>query len=574
MTGEVKEVRQKGKGHPKGLYLLFITEMAERFSYYGMRSIFILYLTSALFDKKTSNGIYGAYTGLVYLTPMLGGWISDKFWGNRKSIITGGILMAIGQFLMFFSACFVQKTKTSKESAIDPNVNNTLSSIVLVAGLLFLIFGNGFFKPNISVMVGDLYEPDDNRKDSAYTIFYMGVNLGAFIAPLICGAFSPDDKHNWENPNGYKWGFFCAGLGMILSVVVFSIFKNRYIKTPEGLQIGLSPDKDEVKAKRAEETELVEKQKKAEAGEEKEEEEEEVKNSPLRIIGSAFVGIVIALLYFFILREKGNDGNTIGVAVEIISAIVWGCAIGLPLFIITDRGLKHNEKTRIGVVYIIAAFVIFFWSAYEQAGSSLTTFAENNVDNRTFLGDFRVAWYQSINPVAIVILAPVFAALWELLAKFKLEPFSPAKQAIGLIILGFGYLVITFGVSGVGENEKTSMWWLVSLYLIHTVGELCLSPIGNSLVYKLAPARLSSLLMAVWLMSSAVSNVVAGKLANYSPTAAEPGPDGKIEYASMFGITIDSLTKFFTIFTIMGTAAGIVLFAFCPLLKRMMKGIK
>eukprot|EP00833_Pecoramyces_ruminatium_P011615 jgi/Orpsp1_1/1185647/evm.model.c7180000094727.1 len=571
MTGEVKDVRKKG--HPKGLYLLFVTEMAERFSYYGMRSIFMLYLTSALFDKKTSNGIYGAYTGLVYLTPMLGGWISDKFWGNRKSIITGGILMAIGQFLMFFSACFVQQTKDSKEGAIDPNVNNTLSAILLVVGLFFLIFGNGFFKPNISVMVGDLYEPDDNRKDSAYTIFYMGVNLGAFIAPLICGAFSPEDKDNWRNPTGYKWGFFCAGLGMILSIVVFSIFKNKYIKTPEGLQIGLSPDKDEVKAKRAEESELVEKQKKAEAGEKEEEEEVKVKNSPLRIVISAVVGIAIALLYFLLLREKSNDGNAIGVAVEIISAIVWGCAIGLPLFIITDKGLKHNEKTRIGVIYIIAAFVIFFWSAYEQAGSSLTTFAETSVDNRTFLGNFQVAWYQSINPIAIVILAPVFAALWEFLAKYNLEPFSPAKQAIGLIILGFGYLVITFGVKGVGANDKTSMWWLVSLYLIHTVGELCLSPIGNSLVYKLAPARLSSLLMAVWLMSSAVSNVVAGKLANYSPTAAEPGPDGKIEYASMFGITIDSLTKFFTIFTIMGAAAGIVMFAFCPLLKRMMKGV-
>jgi len=570
---ENKEV-VKHKGHPKGLYLLFVTEMAERFSYYGMRSIFMLYLTSALFDKKTSNGIYGAYTGLVYLTPMLGGWISDKFWGNRKSIITGGILMAIGQFLMFFSACFVQQTKDSKEGAIDPNVNNTLSAIFLVIGLFFLIFGNGFFKPNISVMVGDLYEPDDNRKDSAYTIFYMGVNLGAFIAPLICGAFSPDDKNNWRNPAGYKWGFFCAGLGMIFSIIVFTVFKNKYIKTPEGLQIGLSPDKDEVKAKRAEETELVEKQKKAEAGEKEEEEKEEVKNSPLRIIGSAVVGIAIALLYFFLLREKSNDGNAIGVAVEIISAIVWGCAIGLPLFIITDKGLKHSEKTRIGVIYIIAAFVIFFWSAYEQAGSSLTTFAETSVDNRTFLGEFKVAWYQSINPIAIVILAPVFAALWEFLAKHNLEPFSPAKQAIGLIILGFGYLVITFGVYGSGANDKTSMWWLVALYLIHTVGELCLSPIGNSLVYKLAPARLSSLLMAVWLMSSAVSNVVAGKLANYSPTSAEPGPDGKIEYASMFGITIDNLAKFFTIFTIMGAAAGVVLFAFCPLLKRMMKGIK
>lgn len=567
MSGEVQH-----KGHPKGLYLLFVTEMAERFSYYGMRSIFMLYLTSALFDEKTSNGIYGAYTGLVYLTPMLGGWISDRFWGNRKSIITGGVLMAIGQFLMFFSACFVQQSKFTEKGSIDDKVNNTMSMIILILGLFFLIFGNGFFKPNISVMVGDLYEPDDNRKDAAYTIFYMGINLGAFIAPLICGAFAPE--HGWQNPSGYKWGFFCAGLGMVFSIVVFAVFKNRWIKTPEGLQIGLSPKNDEVKAKRAEQAALVEKQLKAENGEaEKEEEKEEVKNSPLRIIISAVVGIVLFAGYFIFLREKSSN-DVIGISVEVINGIVIACAIALPLFIITDKGLNHNEKTRIGAIYIIAAFVIFFWGAYEQAGSSLTNFAESNVNRMIGSVEFKTAWFQSINPIAIVVLAPVFAAMWELLAKHNLEPFSPAKQAMGLIILGLGYLVITFGVMGVGPNDKTSMWWLVALYLIHTIGELFLSPIGNSLVYKLAPARLASLLMAVWLMSSSVSNVVAGKLANYSPTAARKDANGNLLYSSMFGVTIDSLAKFFTIFTIMGAAAGIVMFGFCPLLKRMMKGIK
>jgi len=567
----MSDVKQH-KGHPTGLYLLFVTEMAERFSYYGMRSIFMLYLTAALFDEKTSNGIYGAYTGLVYLTPMLGGWISDRFWGNRKSIITGGILMAIGQFFMFFSACFVNQSIFVEEGAIDGKVNNTMSMILLVLGLFFLIFGNGFFKPNISVMVGDLYEPDDNRKDAAYTIFYMGVNLGAFIAPLVCGAFAP--AVGWKDPAAYKWGFFCAALGMIFSTVIFAIFKNKWIKTPEGLQIGLSPKEDEVKAKRAEQAALTEKQLKAESGEaEKEEEPKEVKNSPLRIIISAVVGIVLFAGYFIFLREKSNN-DVIGISVEVINGIVIACAIALPLFIITDKGLNHNEKTRIGAIYIIAAFVIFFWGAYEQAGSSLTNFAESNVNRMIGSFEFKTAWFQSINPIAIVVLAPVFAAMWEILAKRNLEPFSPAKQAMGLIILGIGYLVITFGVMGVGPNDKTSMWWLVALYLIHTIGELFLSPIGNSLVYKLAPARLASLLMAVWLMSSSVSNVVAGKLANFSPTAATKDANGNLQYSSMFGVTIDSLAKFFTIFTIMGAAAGIVMFAFCPLLKRMMKGIK
>ena len=206
------------KGHPKGLYLLFVTEMAERFSYYGMRALFVLYMVSAFFSNEYASQIYGSYTGLVYLTPLLGGYIADRYWGNRKSIIAGGMLMAIGQFLMFLSACFVKQSIMQEGGSIDANVDNGFSLFLMFAGLGFLIFGNGFFKPNISTMVGDLYEKTDSRKDSAFTIFYMGINVGAFIAPLICGSLG---NGNWANPANFKWGFFCAGVAMVLSIVVF-----------------------------------------------------------------------------------------------------------------------------------------------------------------------------------------------------------------------------------------------------------------------------------------------------------------------------------------------------------------
>ena len=224
--------------HPKGLYLLFVTEMAERFSYYGMRALFVLYLVAAFFTNDQASQIYGSYTGLVYLTPLLGGYIADKYWGNRRSIIFGGITMAIGQFLMFASACFVKQSIFTEGGTIDPSVDNSFSMWLMFGGLAMLIFGNGFFKPNISTMVGDLYEPQDHRKDSAFTIFYMGINLGAFIAPLLCGYLGDG---NWMNPHNFKWGFFCAGVAMIVSVAVFSTLKDRFLVTPEGLGIGLAP---------------------------------------------------------------------------------------------------------------------------------------------------------------------------------------------------------------------------------------------------------------------------------------------------------------------------------------------
>ncbi|MEW6435231.1 MAG: peptide MFS transporter [Myxococcota bacterium] len=454
------------KGHPKGLYVLFFTEMAERFSYYGMRAIFVLYMTKALFfNKELGAQIYGSYTGLVYLTPLIGGYMADRFWGNRKSIIIGGILMAIGQFMMFLSGSFYTQVG--------------FASMLMYGGLGFLIFGNGFFKPNISTMVGQLYPEGDKRVDSAFTIFYMGINLGAFLSPLICGGLG-----DTGNPQDFKWGFLAACIGMLLSVVMFVSLKNKFLVTPDGEQIGDKPNRARhepaADAPRA-----------------------QVSMIPLLIWLGVFAAIFAGLFF--------------GAGIDLIGCFIFSATIAGPGYIISDPTLTKIERERIWVIYIVAFFVIFFWAAFEQAGASLTYFAEEQT-NRVVLGrTIPASFFQTINAVAIVILAPVFVALWGFLGKRNMEPPSPYKQALGLFLLAVGYLVIAFGVHGLQPGVKVSMLWLISLYTIHTLGELCLSPIGLSMVNKLAPVKFASLLMGVWFLSTAAANKFAGTLSQLYP---------------------------------------------------------
>ncbi len=536
----------QSNGHPKGLYLLFATEMAERFSYYGMRALFTLYMCAALFSTTDAFQIYGSYTGLVYLTPLIGGYIADRYWGNNKSIITGGIIMAIGQFLMFASACFVKQSifkDPNVGGAIDPTVDNFMAKMLMFTGLAALIIGNGFFKPNISTMVGDLYEPTDHRKDAAFTIFYMGINVGALIAPFVCGGIGTG---SWDDPSTFKWAFLCAGIAMVLSIVIFWSFKHKYLKTPEGILIGDKPK-----------AELVKEEAAARGEEIVEVEQPKVENSPLRLWGCLIlaVGLIFAFGYG---AESFNDW---------ISAAVFALAIAMPVFIITDKSLTKEEMSRIGVIYIIAVFVIFFWSAFEQAGASLTYFAEHNVDRNILGGEFKTPWFQSVNPICVVCFAPLFAMMWEKLGKAGKEPASPMKQAIGLMLLAIGYAVIAYATYGVTGSAKVSMFWLIALYAIHTCGELSLSPIGLSMVNKLSPARLASLLMGVWFMSNAASNILAGKFATLFP---EPGKPAQ----SILGYQVETLSDFFMIFVVMAGVASVALFFLCPVLKKMMKGIQ
>lgn len=566
-------------GHPKGLYVLFVTEMWERFSYYGMRALFVLFMTKALlFDKALGSQVYGSYTGLVYLTPLIGGYMADRYWGNRKSIIIGGILMAIGQFFMFLSGSFYQE--------VD------LATPLMFGGLGLLIFGNGFFKPNISTMVGQLYPVGDKRVDSAFTIFYMGINLGAFIAPLLCGFFG-----DTGNPADFKWGFLLACIGMILSVILFVMLKNKYIVTPEGEQIGAAPNSARQKAT---------------------EEVQAPVSMKTMVLWAGIWVVLLAAFYYFL------DGDVIG-------AFIFSLTIAAPGYIISDPSLSKIERDRVWVILIVAFFVIFFWAAFEQAGASLTYFAEEQTDRRLFGTVVPASYFQSINAIAIVIFAPVFVWLWGTLGKKNMEPASPYKQAIGLFLLAVGYVVIALGVKGLQPGVKVSMMWLVSLYTIHTFGELCLSPIGLSMVNKLSPVKFASLLMGVWFLSTAAANKFAGTLSGLYPEAVvsltsvekveqEKGvalfPEGfekknaqdingvkvipfeKVGFANIkdeaskteaisqlekqqvenvkkfMGFPIANLYDFFMLFVIMAGIASIILFVLSKKLMNMMHGVR
>jgi len=589
--------------HPKGLYVLFVTEMWERFSYYGMRALFVLYMAKALlFDKDLGSQIYGSYTGLVYLTPLIGGYVADRYWGNRKSIIIGGLLMAAGQFMMFLSGSTFHNIGTS--------------SVFMFIGLGLLIFGNGFFKPNISTMVGQLYPPGDKRIDSAFTIFYMGINLGAFIAPLLCGYLG-----DTGDPADFKWGFLAACCGMILSVIMFIYLKNKYIVTPEGEQIGVLPNSAR-KAGAAEEEKIA---------------------FPKKFF-LMWGGVAVALFFLFMFGLNFSEMSGLfstfakkplsyshqfgGIDFDLIGSIIFSLAIAIPALIISDPSLSKVEKQRIAVIYIACFFVIFFWSAFEQAGASLTYFAEEQTERHLFGWQIPASYFQSVNAVAIVIFAPLFALLWTALGKRNMEPASPFKQAMGLFLLAMGYLLIAFGVKGLLPGVKVSMIWLLALYTIHTFGELCLSPIGLSMVNKLSPIRLASLLMGVYFLANATANKFAGTLSGLYPESVVPievvqkvNADHKytilkdnakekeyngrkvylsdmIDYSkikdenekksvvvsvegasivkakSFVGFKIENLYQFFMIFVFMAGIASVILFFIASWMVKMMHGVR
>ena len=518
----MSEIKQ---GHPKGLYVLFVTEMWERFSYYGMRAIFVLFLTKALLmTGKDASNIYGSFTGLVYLTPLIGGYVSDRYWGNRRSIFIGGIMMALGQILMFFSG----------------NSLGTSTAIpFMISGLTLLIIGNGFFKPNISTMVGQLYPKGDSRVDGAFTIFYMGINLGAFFSPLICGGLG-----DTGNVGDFKYGFLAAGIGMVISVITFELLKNKYVVGPGGEAIGMPASHNR-----------------------KPELEIEIEAAKPSSTGKV-AGIIIAALALVFIFNKFLDQDIIG-------SFIFSSALAVPALIFSDTSLTKDEKDRISVIFILAFFVIFFWSAFEQAGASLTLFADKQTERHIGGWEMPASWFQSINPLGIIVLAPIFSSIWIALGKKGKEPSSPLKMAIGLGLLCLGYIVIALGVHGVDSSVKISMWWLIGLYVLHTMGELSLSPIGLSMVSKLAPLRFASLLMGTWFLANATANKLAGSLsALIPPSPAEvAASNGALNYPHLMGFEIHDLFSFFMIFIIMSGAAALILFMIYRRLLKMMHGV-
>ena len=490
-------------GHPKGLAVLFATEMWERFNYYGMRAILVLFLTKALmFDKVFASSIYGSYTGLIYLTPLLGGYIADRYWGNQRSIIVGGLLMALGEFVLFFCASFYQ-------SYAD------LSTILFFTGLGLMITGNGFFKPNISAMVGQLYSKGDRRIDSAYTIFYMGINVGGALGPIICGLVG-DTGH----PEDFKWAFLAGGIAMLISVVVQLVYHKKYVLDPDKKVLGLAPAHAPAAWTR-----------------------------PLNVIGllALLSAVMIAALYI--------DTSV----VDYLAYVLIAAPVLIGFIIFSDKGLVKIEKQRVAVIFSVSFFVVFFWSAFEQAGASLTFFAEEQTQRD--LGFFTVpaSFFASLNSIYVVLFAPVFAWLW--LKMGKREPSSPTKMALGLLLLSVGYLWIALGVKDVQPSTKVSMIWLLGMYALHTWGELCLSPIGLSLVNKLAPVKFASLLMAVWFLANAAANKLAGVLSALYP-------DGKT--TQFMGYEMNNMYDFFILFVVMAGIAAALLLLLTRLLQKMM----
>jgi POT family proton-dependent oligopeptide transporter len=552
------------KGHPKGLYVLFTTEMWERFNFYGMRALLTLFLVNALaFSDKDSSIIYGGFLGLCYLTPMLGGFVADRYLGNRNCIMLGGLVMGIGQLLLFMSGSTF-------------NTNLELAKMLMWIALGTIILGNGFFKPNISSMVGQLYHKGDNRLDSAFTIFYMGINVGAFLGMSICPFLGDVKVGDVRIVEAFRWGFLAAGIAMFFGTLLFFILKNRFVVDPNGVPVGAKPDFSRNAAG------------------------EEVEKANFTKPAMLGCGILMVVLYFAF-HYLSLDPNPIK---SWVYPFIYAAAVSLAVLILTDKSITKIERDRIIVMYIIAFFVIFFWSAFEQAGSSLTFVADKQTD-LNFLGfQLPPSFVQNANSIFIVMFALPFSWLWLKLQARNLEPISPVKQAIGLLLLAVGYYIIAVQIAKIGDTGKLAVHWLFVMYLFHTLGELCLSPIGLSLVSKLAPKRFSSLLMGVWFIGNAAGYALAGTLGALIPPtgdkfefATSKGIDLKgildgnvtataeqiaimtkekidLVYPTFAGFTIHNLYEFFMVFVTLSGVAAIVLFLISGFLKKMMHGVR
>ena len=485
-------------------------------SYLTPYSTSVLGMSAAL---AASVGTFRTY-GCRLIGGPLGGYIADKYWGIRRSVFWGAIMMAVGQFLMFFSASMLDAVQ--------------LSHWLMYGGLTFLILGNGCFKPTVSSLVGQLYEPGDRRLDSAYTIFYMGVNVGSFLAPLVCGYFGETG-----NPNDFKWGFLIAAIVTVFTVILFETQKNKYLIGPDGKQLGIIPDAKKEQPRSASNT------------------GHPVVDSSKKRRNYLLLGALTIALAIFFHQCFGNDWISIG---------IFTACIVFPVSILLEGSLTKIERDRIFVIYIIAFFVIFFWAAYEQAGASLTLFASEQTD-RVILGwEMPASWIQSFNPFFVVILAAIMPGVWGFLNKRGMEPASPTKQAVGLLLLSLGYLVICFGVKDAQPGVKVSLIWLTGLYFIHTMGEIALSPIGLSMVNKLTPIRFASLMMGIWYLSTATANKFAGTLSGLYPEA------GKVK--TLLGYRIETMYDFFMVFVVMSATASLILFLLSKKLQKMMHGVE
>lgn len=555
-------------GHPRGLAILFLTEMWERFSFYGMRALLVLYLTQHfLFGDEEAQGLYAAYASLVYLAPVLGGLVADRWLGSRKAVTIGALLLVAGHFGMAFEGAgskqYIDVAGRSYEVTADGRGAERKLAIIAPGGaslplaskggaveiaggaaaglpdriaaggyafrteqqpvyvqilffsLSLIIVGVGFLKANISTIVGALYAKDDPRRDGAFTIFYMGINVGSVLSTAACGYLAV--KYGWS------WGFGLAGVGMLLGLITF-LWGQKY------LMGHAEPPEPAVLRRQV-------------AG-------------PLNLEWLIYVGGFILLLPAWFLVQRDDivtDALTIGAPAIFLAMIVWSVA-----------ALKGIERSRMIVALVLTIFSVLFWTLFEQAGSSLTLYADRNTD-LTVAGGFAInaAQTQFFNPAFIVLFAPVFAAGWTWLGRRGLEPSTPVKFALGLIQVGLGFLVLVVGITHfAGADYRVPLIWLTLAYLLHTTGEICISPVGLSMITRLSVPRVVGLMMGVWFMSSALAHTLAGLIAKATSGATVGGvvvdPRAQLDtYADIFG-------KIGWV----GVAIGVLLLLLSPWLKR------
>jgi POT family proton-dependent oligopeptide transporter len=576
-------------GHPRQLARLFTTEAMERFGYYGMRALLTLYLTKHfLFSDQATNGLYGGFTALVYLTPLVGGLLADRYLGSKRSVKFGAIMMALGYFILCFGGETAkphaiidgQRYEVQVENAIDRPTStgteqrfvidhgqrllirgNDDGSVALVApggqvartiptggfeanadrsplfvmlmliGLSMVAVGNGFFKPNISTIVGSLYAQGDRRRDAGFTIFYMGINLGSFFSQLFC-PFLADNVGWWA-------GFGLAAGGMLLAACLFQFDGGRldgYGERPEGV----------------------------------------TGSRDLAIYGGALVAVPVVLFLFWNLMGAAHAaaGSGIGgylLALPIMAKVLFGTFIvAIPAILIWSYRVGDSREFQMMLAaMVLVVFNVVFWTLFEQAGSSLTLFADRNTE-LSFFGLFNISagQTQSFNAIFIVLLAPLFSILWTGMAARGIEPTIPVKFGLALMGVGAGFLFLVWGTHYAGDDFKVALWWLGGLYLIHSIAELCISPVGLSMITKLSIARIVGLMMGVWFLSISVAQYVAGMVAQVASVETVGGQVTNLQ------VSLETYAGVFWKIGLIAAVFGAVLLAISPFLKRWMHGVK
>ncbi len=474
-------------GHPRGLKTLFFTEMWERFSYYGMRAILVLFMTAAVvdgglgFSKADAAIVYGLYTSMVWLLPLVGGWLADNFLGMRRAVLYGGIVIMTGHILLAFHG-----------------------TTAFYSGLACIVLGTGLLKPNISAIVGQLYSEEDKRRDSGFSIFYMGINLGAVSSPLVCGWLAQHDGFksmlvSWglDPADSWHWGFAAAAVGMFFGLL-------QYVVTAKQLgEAGLVPAGATTPEARAR------------------------ARRTLSVVVRWLLGLAAVVLALVLLRSQpmvaslmsgvfGEGGITKSHVDTAYTWVLFGAVGAFFAWLFSNRSWTPNERRRLIVIAGLFVGSCVFWSVFEQAGSTLTFFAEERTVQTIFGVEFKSSWWQSVNGGLIVLLAPVFAWLWARWGDFDRS--SAIRFAIGILFAGLGFAVLIGGAQASEGGARASAMWLFTVYLCHTIGELCLSPVGLSSMTKFAPARVQGLMLGVWFASIAVGTFLGSKVAGVYET--------------------------------------------------------